>query len=159
MTRNKGIVYFLGVVVAFVVIWMVYSINQSPKWVGFSDDDMWKVDYNRDMGSPKGEWAGTLYWMKKEEVRLLGIELIEDGEITHEIDYLEEGRSPEESRMKESNNKLTYLTSAGLIFKNEMSVKLKVRWDNGQGEHEDTIELFPKKRFFVVPVLDNLEDS
>ncbi|SDB94976.1 hypothetical protein [Shouchella lonarensis] len=156
MTSKKGVVWVLAVVFIFIVGWIVYSINQSPKWVGVSEDGNWKVEYDRDKTSPAGEWVGLIHWTGElgNEVQLMKIELIENDEVIHDLNYYDE------DRLIEQNDDASLMRSIGSIFKDgKVKVQLKVYWEDKNGEHEDVIDVLPKKRFFVVPVLDDLENS
>lgn len=139
----RKIVYISLTLVILLVIWIIVSINQPPKWIGTSQSGQWKADYNADPEARKGDWIGYVYWVGKNEVLLTEAELSKNGEIIHKS---------ENHKLTEENNHINYIHSWDSMFTNKNDdLELKVYWEDKNGKHEDIIKMSPKKRFFVLP--------
>lgn len=142
---KKKLIYFLLTASVILFIWIIFSVNQPPKWIGISRDGHWKADYNEETNAPKGDWIGYLYWEREGEAKLLGAELRKNGELIHKLEDSGE-------ILTEKENKINYIHSWEPMFMDSRDeLQLKVYWEDEKGEHEATIDLSPEKRFFVVP--------
>lgn len=142
---KKKLIYSLLAASVILLIWIIFSVNQPPKWIGYSHDGQWKADYNEEFNAPKGDWIGYLYWEREGKARLLGAELRKNGELIHQLED-----SGEE--LTEERNKLNYIHSWDPMFTDGRDeLQLKVYWEDENGEHDTTIDMSPEKRFFVVP--------
>lgn len=142
---KKKLIFFLLAASMLLLIWIVFSINQPPKWIGYSHDGQWKADYNEDVDAPKGDWIGYLYWERKGEAKLLGAELRKNGELIHQLENSGEV-------LTKDKNKINYIHSWESMFEDSHDeLQLKIFWEDENGEHDATIDLSPEKRFFVVP--------
>lgn len=141
----KKIVYISLPLVILLVIWVIVSINQPPKWIGTSQSGLWKADYNADPTASKGDWIGYVYWDGKSDVLLTGFVLSKNGEIIKE----DKNR---QDKLTEGNNHINYIHSFYSMFTNKNdNLELQVYWEDKDGGHEDIIKMSPKKRFFVLP--------
>ncbi|MFE7062092.1 hypothetical protein ACFVAD_08060 [Sutcliffiella sp. NPDC057660] len=142
---KKKLIFFLLAASMFLLIWIVFSVNQPPKWIGYSQDGQWKADYNEESNAPKGDWIGYLYLEREKEAKLLGAELRKNGELIHQLENSGEVLTKEK-------NKINYIHSWESMFKDSGDkLQLKIFWEDENGEHDATINLSPEKRFFVVP--------
>ena len=129
----------------FLIIWIIFSINQPPKWIGTSQNGQWRTDYNRESNHPHADWIGYLYWGGKDEVTVVEVELIKNGELIHQFENYGD-------KLTEEDNYMTYLRSFESMIKNKNDdLQLKVYWGDKEGEHEDIIVMSPKNRYFVLP--------
>lgn len=141
--KHKKITYIVLSIVSILAIWIIFSINQPPKWIGNSKQ--WEAEYNRESNAPKGDWTGYLYWLGENDATLVGAELTKDGELIHELENTSEHLTSEK-------NSINFIHSWEPMFKNEdEKVELTIQWEDKEGEHEDTIVLNPKNRYFVLP--------
>ncbi|UTR14786.1 hypothetical protein MM221_19925 [Salipaludibacillus sp. LMS25] len=146
---NKKFIYIFLAVGMFLGIWVIFSINQPPKWIGTSQEGQWRADYNREANAPKGDWIGYLYWDGKEDVTIVGAELTKNGELVHQLEN-------HGDKLTEEDNYLNYIHSWESMFKNKNdNLQLKVYWEDKEGKHEDTIVMSPKNRYFVLPTILN----
>ncbi|MEW9107848.1 MAG: hypothetical protein AB2374_00780 [Cytobacillus gottheilii] len=143
--ERKQYIYTFITAGLLLMIWMLYSVIQPPKWEATSQNGLWRGDYNREAGAPKGDWIGYLYWLGEKEIVFTGAKLIRNGEEIHQLEYRSD-------KLAEENNKINYIHSWNSMFQNkEDELQLQVYWEDLNGKHEDLINLSPKKRLFVVP--------
>lgn len=142
MVTNKGLMYIPFIIFVVLIIWIVYSINQPPKWVGKSDDSMWETNFTSEMNSPKGYWSGKIYSNYDEDIHILKASLIKNGTIIHNW---EGDETIKKSRPFE------YLTTTKTLNNKNDTYVLSLRWEDTNGTHEDTITLSPKHRYFILP--------
>ena len=141
----KKIVYISLTLAILLVIWVIVSINQPPKWIGTSQSGLWKADYNASPTAPKGDWIDYVYWDGKSDALLTGFVLNKNKEIIHE-------NKNHQDKLTEGNNHINYIHSFYSMFTNKNdNLELQVYWEDKDGGHEDIIKMSPKKRFFVLP--------
>ncbi|KAB2333969.1 hypothetical protein [Bacillus mesophilum] len=143
--ERKQYIYIFMTAALLLMIWMIYSVIQPPKWEGTSQSSLWSGDYNREAGAPKGDWIGYLYWHGEKNIVFTGAKLTRNGEEIHQLEYRND-------KLAEKYNKINYFHSWDSMFQNkEDELQLQVYWEDSNGKYEDLINLSPRKRLFVVP--------
>lgn len=140
MTK-KTFLYAIVIVTLFLISWIVYSVNQPPEWVGISKGKEWKTTFEDEL-SPKGFWNGFIYWQGDGIVTISNVQLTKNGTEVHGVDS--------EVSIK-SGEVYNYITTTNILGYKEDLNTLTITWTDKNGDHEETIHLKPKKRFFVVP--------
>ncbi|MGN1400987.1 MAG: hypothetical protein ACI4XL_05740 [Bacillus sp. (in: firmicutes)] len=143
---QKKLLYVIGGIAIGLAIWIIYSMNQPPKWSGNSQDGLWRADYDRETDAPKGDWIGYLYWLDENDAILEGAEITLNGEPVHQLENRTE-------QLTKKENRINYLHSWESMFQNKDDhLQIKIYWSDKKGKHEDMIELSPKNRYFVLPI-------
>jgi hypothetical protein len=134
--------YILLFFLVALIIWIVYSINQPPKWVGQSDNGKWETNFTSEINSPKGYWSGKIYSRYDEDINIQKASLIKNGTVIHDWDGNETIKK---------NQPFEYLTTTKTLNNKKDRYVLNISWNDTNGTHEDTITLSPKQRYFVLP--------
>lgn len=140
--RAKKIGYPMLAIVIVLLVWVGYSINQPPKWVGASADSQWKSDFISEFNSPKGFWNGRIYWNGDDDVTIVRARLTNDGVIIHDWTGKE---------VIDSRKPFNYLTTTEVFDDKEGNYVVTINWEDADGEQEDSIVMTPKKRYFLIP--------
>lgn len=140
MTK-KTFLYAIVAVMLFLITWIIYSVNQPPEWVGLSKGKEWKTTFEDEL-SPKGYWNGFIYWQGDGKVTISSVQLTKNDTEEHGVDS--------EVSIK-SGELYNYITTTNILGYKEDLNTLTITWTDKNGDHEETIRLKPKKRFFVVP--------
>jgi len=142
LKSKKVFLYILASFVTFAAIWVVYSINQPPKWAGDSGDRQWRTSFTNEINSKKGYWNGHIYWKGKEKVTLQKAILQKNGSAFHEWTGNE---------ALEREKPFEYLYTTKTLDNQKDHYVLKISWEDANGKHETAIDMSPKKRYFVLP--------
>lgn len=143
MFNNKTLTYIPLIVLVTLIIWIVYSINQPPKWVGQLNNGKWETNFTSEMNSRKGYWNGKIYSRHDEDINIQKATLIKKDIVIHDWNGNETVKK---------NQPFVYLTTTKTLNNKKERYVLNINWKDTDGtEHEDTITLSPKLRYFVLP--------
>ncbi len=142
MVNTKRLMYISLILLVGLTIWIVFSINQPPKWVGQSDTGKWETNFTSEINSPKGYWSGKIYSSYDVDITIQKALLIKNGTVIHNWD------GNETIKRKQP---FEYLTTTKTLNNKKDKYALNISWKDSNGIHEDTITLSPKPRYFVIP--------
>ncbi|OLS35045.1 hypothetical protein BTR22_16645 [Alkalihalophilus pseudofirmus] len=138
---NWVLVSLLGIIIG---TWFIFSILQSPKWVGQSADKSWSTTYEVEH-SLKETWKGMVFWNREHEAVITEVELSKNGVPIH---------GWEKDEHISGKGEYMYLSLGGAENDRDDELNLTIHWRDEAGNYEEQIKLSPKTRFFILPRLN-----